>query len=106
MDVVPITVTPTTTPATTSTLGGTEQLAKTMYNMTIQTEEIKRLEAQINTLKDLKTRSDNVHVMEIQRAQKYIERLIMEESKASIGQTIGQAKEIIWTSILDSMNEI
>ena len=77
-----------------------------MENMTLQTTKIKNLEAEINNLKDLKKISDNAHEIEIQRAQKQIEKLIKAESEDSIGQTIGQAKEIIWTSIVDSMNEI
>ena len=106
LDDVPITSIPTATPKTTGSLGGTEQLAKAMENMTIRTTKIKKLEAEINTLKDLKKRSDNAHEIEIQRAQKQIQKLIRATSEASIGHTIGQAKEIIWTSIIDSINEI
>ena len=89
LDVVPIAVIPTDTLATTITSGGTEQLAKAMENMSIQTEEIKKLEAQNNTLKDIKVRSDNAHEIEIKRAQKKIKSLINLEKEASIGHTIG-----------------
>ena len=81
-------------------------MSKSMENMSIQTEETKTLETQINTLKDQKVRSDNAHEIEVQRAQKKIEILQRAEKEASIGHTICQEKEIIWTSIIDSMNEI
>ena len=86
---VPLVVIPSTTSATTRTSSDTEWLDQPMEIMSFQTEEIKRLEAQINILKDQKARSDNAHEIELQRAQKKIERLQKAEKEASIGHTIG-----------------
>ena len=68
LEVVPLAAVPSITSAATCTSSGTEQLAKAMENISIETEEIKRLEAQINILKDQKVSSNNAHEIKEQRA--------------------------------------
>lgn len=54
IEALPLTALPKTTPASASTGAGssTKQLARSMEGMNLQTEEIKRLETQVNVLQD------------------------------------------------------
>ena len=63
MEVIPLTVVPITTLATTTTETGksTKQLARSMENMNLQIEEIKRLETQVNVLQDQIKRTESAH---------------------------------------------
>ena len=57
-------------------------------------------------MQDQIVRTDTAHATELQRIQKQIEKLQKSERESSIRNTLGQAKQIIWTNIIEAMNEI
>lgn len=93
MEVVPLTATPATT--NTGTGRNAEQLTKSMESMNLQTEEIKRLETQVNIFRDQIKRYESAHLVEMQRARTLIEKLQKSQKESSIRNTLGRVKEII-----------
>ena len=71
LEVVPISSIPSVVPAATGASDGTDLLSKAMESMTLQSQEIKKLETQIGILRDQKARSDTAHEI----SKKQIERL-------------------------------
>jgi len=57
-------------------------------------------------MQDQIKRSENNHLVEMQRAKALIEKLQKSEKESSIGNTLGKVKEIIWHNIINGMNEI
>ena len=73
--------------------------------MSIPEEEIKKLQDQVQLLQYQKSKDESSHVDQAQRAKKLIERFQKEQKESSIGNTLGQVKEIIWEDIMESINE-
>ena len=61
VEAVPISTIPSIVHTTTGTFSRTDQLSKAMESMTLQFEEIHKLEAQIGILKEQKAGSETAH---------------------------------------------
>lgn len=66
-----------------------------MESVNLQTEEIKRLETQVNVMQDQIKRVESTHSVEMQRSRTLIEKFHKSEKESSIGNTLGRVKEII-----------
>lgn len=67
-----------------------EVLPLIMECMNLQTEEIKRLENQVNVLQDQIKRGESNHLVEMQRAKTLIEALQKSEKESSTRNTLGK----------------
>lgn len=74
--------------------------------MTIQFEEIQKLEKKVKQLEDIKSRSNTNHSVELQRAQTQIENWKKSANENAIGTPLAQVKQIIWDNIINEMKEI
>ena len=83
-----------------------EQLATTIQNIKLQTEEIKKLQDQVKLLENQQNKSGTLHVVELQRAQNQVEIWNKLATESSIVYTLGNVKEIIWNKIIEEMSEI
>ena len=106
LDFVPLTAIPAATNSTKKTKDGAKQLTKAVENLSIQTQEIKKMQDQVKVLQEQRSRTKASHPAETQRAQKLIEKLQKSERESAIGYTLAQAKEIIWEDIMNSIAEI
>ena len=75
LEVVPLAVIPIAKPSTTSTADGAEQLTKAVQNMSIQEEEIKKIQPQVKLLQYQNSKDKSSHAVEAQRAKNIIKRL-------------------------------
>jgi len=106
LEALPITVIPTVTSSTISTGDTTEQLVNAVQNMSLQTEEMKILQAQVNLLQDHQANTETFDAVELQRAQNQIEAWKKSAVESSIGYTLAHVKEIIWKNIIEEIDEI
>ena len=74
--------------------------------MSLKSKEIETLQGQLKALEVQKAKVEAAWVTEMKKSQRLLEKLQKVERDTSIGQTLAQAKEIIWINVLDSMNEI
>jgi len=63
--------------------------------MSLQTQEIKKLQDQVKFLEDHQKNTGIFHAAELQRAQNEIEAWKKLATESSIGHTLGHVKEII-----------
>lgn len=105
LQALPITTIPTNISSTTSTGDVAYQLANAVQNMSLQTEEIKKLQDQFKLLQDHQTKTGNLHAVELQRAQNQIEAWKKSTTESSIGYTLCLVKEIIWNNIIEEIDE-
>ena len=106
LQALPITTIPTTISSTTSTGDIAYQLDNAVQNMSLQTEEIKKLQGQVKLLQDHQKKTETFHTTELQRAQNQIEAWKKSAAESSIGYTLGHVKEIIGNNIIEEINEI
>ena len=112
MDVVPLAAVPMTavstsgTATTTSTVEGSKHLVEVVQNLSIQAEEIEKLQDQLRTLQYMKAIVDISHAVELQRARGQIEVLQKEVKDSYLRNTLGLVKEIIWANIIESIKDI
>jgi hypothetical protein len=115
LNVVPIigisTTTTTTTskmPATTSvtTIDASEKLAKSMQDMSLQEQEIRRLQDEIKNLQQLKSTFQSSYNTEMHTTQRLKHELQKLQKETIVTKTLAEAKENIWMDICKSMIEI
>jgi hypothetical protein len=102
------TATVTTIPSTTTVQlpEGTTDLAKSMERMNLQESEISRLKKEVENLQELKT-SFQISLSKEKQVNEQIKKELQQLHKQTMaGKTLAEVKEIVWTDISKSMNEI
>jgi hypothetical protein len=102
------TMTVTTVPSATTEQvpEGTIDLAKSMERMNLQESEIGRLKKEVENLQELKTSFQTSLAKEKQVNEQIRKELQQLEKQTMAGKTLAEAKEVIWTDISRSVNEI
>jgi chromosome segregation ATPase len=102
------TATVTTVPSTTAVQvpEGTIDLAKSMERMNLQESEISRLKKEMENLQELKTSFQTSLAKEKQVNEQIRKELQQLQKQTVAGKTLAEAKEVIWTDISKSINEI
>jgi hypothetical protein len=77
-----------------------------MEDMSIQGAEIKRLQEEVKSLQEQKSRVKNCHQKEIHKSQRHNQQLKQLGKETAMENTIAQAKENIWIDINKSMTDI
>jgi hypothetical protein len=122
MDVIPLYAVPltgvsTTTTTTTTTAeiptktlvttrDASEKLAKSMEDMPLQGQEIKRLQDEINNLQQLKSTFQLSYNTEMYKSQRLKQELRNLQKETVMAKTLSEAKENIWIDICKSMTKI
>jgi DNA gyrase/topoisomerase IV subunit A len=85
---------------------GTTDLAKSMEKMNLQETEISRLKKEVENLQDLKT-SFQTSLSKEKQVNEHIRKELQQLQKQTMaGKTLAEVKEIVWTDIIKSINEI
>jgi ParB-like chromosome segregation protein Spo0J len=115
LQAVPLTGVSTTSTTTTTeipsaipvtTLDASEKLAKSMEDMTLQGEEIKRLQEEIRNLQKLKSMFQSSYNTEMHKSQRLTQEIQKLQKETVMAKTLSEAKENIWMDIIQSMTEI
>jgi hypothetical protein len=77
-----------------------------MEDMSIQREEIRKLQEEVKTLQELKSMFQASHQKEMHKSQRLSQQLQQLGKETSMENTLAQAKENIWIDINKSMSEI
>jgi hypothetical protein len=94
-------------PATTKKVpGGTIDLAKSMERMNLQESEISRLKKELENLQELKISFQTSLSKEKQVNEQIRKELQQLQRQTLAGKTLAEVKEIVWTDISKSINEI
>jgi hypothetical protein len=80
-----------------------EKLMKYMEDMSLQGEEIRKLQEEVKNIKELKSMFQAIHHVEMHKSQRLSQQL---QKETVMAKTIAQAKENIWVDIIKSMVEI
>jgi hypothetical protein len=85
---------------------GTTDLAKSMEKMNLQETEINRLKKEVENLQDLNT-SFQTSLSKEKKVNEHIRKELQKLQKQTMaGKTLDEVKEIVWTDITKSINEI
>jgi hypothetical protein len=85
---------------------GTTDLAKSMERMNLQESEISRLKKEVENLQELKT-SFQISLSKEKQVNEQIKKELQQLQKQTMaGKTLAEVKEIVWTDISKSINEI
>jgi hypothetical protein len=99
-----VTAIPSATPV--SLPEGTTDLAKSMEKMNLQETEISRLKKEVENLQELKT-SFQTSLSKEKQVNEHIRKELQQLQKQTMaGKTLAEVKEIVWTDITKSINEI
>jgi hypothetical protein len=85
---------------------GTTDLAKSMERMNLQESEINRLKKEVENLQELKISFQTSLSKEKQVNEQIRKELQQLQKKTMAGKTLAEVKEIVWTDISKSINEI
>jgi hypothetical protein len=85
---------------------GTTDLAKSMERMNLQESEISRLKKEVENLQELKTSFQTSLSKEKQVNEQIRKELQQLQKQTMAGKTLAEVKEIVWTDISKSINEI
>ena len=85
---------------------GTIDLAKSMERMNLQESEISRLKKELENLQELKTSFQTSLSKEKQVNEQMRKELQQLQKQTLAGKTLAEVKEIVWTNISRSINEI
>jgi len=85
---------------------GTTDLAKSMDRMNLQESEISRLKKEVENLQELKTSFQTSLSKEKQVNEQIRKELQQLQKQTMAGKTLAEVKEIVWTDISKSINEI
>jgi hypothetical protein len=85
---------------------GTTDLAKSMERMNLQESEISRLKKEVEKLQELKTSFQTSLSKEKQVNEQIRKELQQLQKQTMAGKTLAEVKEIVWTDISKSINEI
>ena len=85
---------------------GTIDLAKSMERMNLQESEISRLKKEVENLQELKTSFQISLAKEKQVNEQMKKKLQQLEKQTMAGKTLAEVKELVWTDISKSINEI
>jgi hypothetical protein len=98
----------TTIPSATAEQGpeGTIDLAKSMERMNLQESEISRLKKELENLQELKTSFQTSLSREKQVNEQMRKELQQLQKQTLAGKTLAEVKELVWTDITKSINEI
>jgi chromosome segregation ATPase len=77
-----------------------------MEDMSIQGEEIRKLQEEVNKLQELKSMFQDSHPAEMHKSQRLSQQLQQLQKEIVMAKTLAQAKENIWVDINKSMSEI
>jgi hypothetical protein len=77
-----------------------------MEDMSIQGEEIRKLQEEVRTLQELKSMFQASHQEEMHKSQRLSQQLQQLGKETAMENTLAQAKENIWIDINKSMSEI
>jgi hypothetical protein len=83
-----------------------DKLVKSMEDMSIQGEEIRKLQEEVKNLQELKSMFQASHQEEMHKSQRLSQQLQQLEKETAMEKTLAQAKENIWVDINKSMSEI
>jgi hypothetical protein len=102
------TATVTTVPSSTTEQvpEGTIDLAKSMERMNLQESEISRLKKEVENLQELKTSFQISLAKEKQVNEQMKKELQQLQKQTMAGKTLAEVKELVWTDISKSINEI
>jgi hypothetical protein len=94
-------------PATTEQVpGGTIDLAKSMERMNLQESEISKLKKELENLQELKI-SFQISLSKEKQVNEQIRKELQQLQRQTLaGKTLAEVKEIVWTDISKSINEI
>jgi hypothetical protein len=85
---------------------GTIHLAKSMERMNLQESEISRLKKELENIQELKT-SFQTSLSKEKQANEQIRKELQQLQKQTLaGKTLAEVKELVWTDISKSINEI
>jgi hypothetical protein len=85
---------------------GTIDLAKSMERMNLQESEISRLKKELENLQELKTSFQTSLSREKQVNEQMRKELQQLQKQTLAGKTLAEVKELVWTDIAKSINEI
>jgi hypothetical protein len=85
---------------------GATDLAKSMERMNLQESEISRLKKEVENLQELKTSFQTSLSKEKQVNEQIRKELQQLQKQTMAGKTLAEVKEIVWTDISKSINEI
>jgi hypothetical protein len=85
---------------------GTIDLAKSMERMNLQESEISRLKKELENLQELKTSFQTSLSKEKQVNEQMRKELQQLQKQTLAGKTLAEVKELVWTDISKSINEI
>jgi hypothetical protein len=85
---------------------GTLDLAKSMERMNLQESEISRLKKEVENLQELKTSFQTSLSKEKQVNEQMRKELQQLQKQTLAGKTLAEVKELVWTDIAKSINEI
>ena len=83
-----------------------DKLVKSMEDMSIQGEEIKKLQEEVKNLQEMKSMFQASHQAEMHKSQRLSQKLQQLEKETAMEKTLAQAKENIWVDIKKSMSKI
>jgi hypothetical protein len=102
----PATVTAVPTATTEQVPEGTIDLAKSMEKMNLQESEISRLKKEVENLQELKFSFQTSLSKEKQVNEQMRKELQQLQKQTLAGKTLAEVKELVWTDISKSINEI
>lgn len=82
------------------------KLVKAMEDMSIQATELKRLKVKVASLETNCKLAQLQQKEETQKAQRMGERIKILEKDFTLQKPLGQTKEMLWSNIIDSVNDI
>lgn len=103
---LPIASTTTSTIVATHPSDESSKLIKSMEDMSTQTNEVNRLKEQIKSIEDEKKLDQIMHKNETQKSNRLNERIQKLEKELTLKEPLAQAKQLLWTNIIDSVNDI
>jgi hypothetical protein len=106
LNAVPLTGVSAATTTSVTTTEASEKLAKSMEDMSLQGQEIKRLQDEINNLQKLKATFQSSYNTELHTTQRLKQELQKLQKETVMAKTLSEAKENIWMDICKSMTEI
>jgi hypothetical protein len=83
-----------------------EKLVKSMEDMTLQGQEIKRLQQEIENLQKMKSTFQSSYNTDMHKSQRLKKELQQLQKESIMSKTLSEAKENIWMDICKSMTEI
>jgi len=83
-----------------------KKLIKDMEDMSIQTTDMNKFKEKVRSLETNYKLAKIMHKNEVQKSTRMSERLKAMEKDLTLKEPLGEAKELLWANIIDSVNDI